>query len=127
MAYDKEKEQRKEIELNHQKKQREHEIQENLLTEKKKEVQLDANKNFEQQQNDRQSIDRKELRENEITHPKYDNPDMLNSEKQSLFDMHDDMKTVDPIPVEELNEQVNDEKNKEETKKSSGSEKKYKR
>ena len=44
------------------------------------------------------------------------NPDVLNTEKESVFDMHEDMKTVDPIPVEELNEQVKDEKNKKKTK-----------
>ena len=47
------------------------------------------------------------------------NPDVLNTEKESVFDMHEDMKTVDPIPVEELNEQVKDEKNKKKTKNTS--------
>lgn len=57
---------------------------------------------------------------------KMDNPDMLNTEKESLFDMHDDMKTVDPLPMEELNDQVKDEENQEDTKSTSGSERKYK-
>lgn len=39
-----------------------------------------------------------------------DNPDLLNTEKESIFDTDEDMKTVDPIPVEELNEKVKDEK-----------------
>ena len=47
------------------------------------------------------------------------NPDVLNTEKESVFDMHEDMQTVDPIPVEELNEQVKDEKNKKKTKNTS--------
>ncbi|HJH10374.1 MAG TPA: hypothetical protein K8V30_01555 [Metalysinibacillus jejuensis] len=55
---------------------------------------------------------------------KYDNPDMVNTDKESLFDKHEDMKTVDPIPVEELNEEVKDEKDKRGTKHRSGSEKK---
>lgn len=54
-----------------------------------------------------------------------DNPDLVNTEKESIFDMHEDMKTVDPIPVEELNEEVKDEKNKDSTKKTSGSEKRF--
>ena len=32
------------------------------------------------------------------------NPDVLDTDKESIFDKHEDMKTVDPIPVEELNE-----------------------
>ncbi len=55
---------------------------------------------------------------------KYDNPDMVSTDKESLFDKHEDMKTVDPIPVEELNEEVKDEKDKRGTKHRSGSEKK---
>ncbi|WP_010306774.1 hypothetical protein [Kurthia senegalensis] len=52
-------------------------------------------------------------------------PDMVDSDNPSLFDMHEDMQTVDAIPVEELNEKVKDEKNKEHTKESSASDKKY--
>lgn len=55
---------------------------------------------------------------------KYDNPDMVNTDKESLFDKHEDMQTVDPIPVEELNEEVKDEKDKRGTKHRSDSEKK---
>lgn len=54
-----------------------------------------------------------------------DNPDLLNTEKESIFDMDEDMKTVDPIPVEELNEKVKDEKNHRNTKSTSASEKRY--
>lgn len=53
------------------------------------------------------------------------NPDVLNTEKESIFDMHEDMKTVDPIPVEELNEKVKDEENKEKTKNTSSTDKRY--
>lgn len=38
--------------------------------------------------------------------PYTDKPDMVNSENISLFDLHEDMQTVDAIPVEELNKRV---------------------
>ncbi|MEC1178765.1 hypothetical protein P9B03_09750 [Metasolibacillus meyeri] len=53
------------------------------------------------------------------------NPDVLDTEKESIFDMHEDMKTVDAIPVEDLNEQVKDERHKHHTKNTSSSEKRY--
>ncbi|MFX3675138.1 MAG: hypothetical protein ACE3JQ_11940 [Paenisporosarcina sp.] len=40
------------------------------------------------------------------TGPYGDNPENVNTDKISLFDMHEDMKTVDTISVEELNKQV---------------------
>ena len=42
-----------------------------------------------------------------------------------IDDMHDDMKTVDAIPVEELNQKVKDEENHRHTKDSSSSEERY--
>nr|WP_075618943.1 hypothetical protein [Paenisporosarcina indica] len=54
-----------------------------------------------------------------------DNPDVVKTDKESLFDMHEDMNTVDPIPVEELNQQVKDEKNHRKTKDTSSSEERY--
>ena len=38
--------------------------------------------------------------------PVNEKPDMVDSDKISLFDLHEDMQTVDPIPVEELNKRV---------------------
>lgn len=38
-----------------------------------------------------------------------DKPDMVESDHISLFDLHDDMKTVDAIPIEELNMKVKEE------------------
>ena len=38
--------------------------------------------------------------------PYRDNPEEVNSDKVSLFDMHEDMQTVDTISMEELNKQV---------------------
>jgi hypothetical protein len=48
------------------------------------------------------------------------------SPSEDLFDLHEDMQTVDYLPVEELNDRVKDEKNKDETKQTSSSERKYK-
>ena len=38
--------------------------------------------------------------------PAKDKPDMVDSENISLFDLHEDMQTVDSIPIEELNKRV---------------------
>ncbi|MFJ7972731.1 hypothetical protein [Psychrobacillus sp. NPDC096389] len=54
-----------------------------------------------------------------------DNPDGVRTTKESLFDMHEDMQTVDPIPVEELNIQVQDEAFHHHTKNRSLSEERY--
>ncbi|WP_107923220.1 hypothetical protein [Lysinibacillus parviboronicapiens] len=53
------------------------------------------------------------------------NPDVLDTDKESIFDKHEDMNTVDPIPGEELNEKVKDEKNKTKTKDTSATDKRY--
>lgn len=58
-------------------------------------------------------------------HRDLDNPDVVETDKESLFDMHDDMKTVDAIPVEELNQKVKDEKEHRKTKDNSSSEERY--
>jgi len=38
--------------------------------------------------------------------PLLDNPEQVDTDKISLFDMHEDMQTVDSISVAELNKQV---------------------
>ncbi|MFC7687280.1 hypothetical protein [Ureibacillus sp. GCM10028918] len=38
--------------------------------------------------------------------PAKEKPDMVDSDNISLFDLHEDMQTVDAIPVEELNKRV---------------------
>ncbi len=58
-------------------------------------------------------------------HRDLDNPDVVKTDKESLFDMHDDMQTVDAVPVEELNQKVKDEKNHRKTKDDSSSEERY--
>lgn len=55
---------------------------------------------------------------------RFDNPDAVDTEKESIFD-EEGMQTVDPIPVEELNERMKDEKKKRHSKDESVSEKKY--
>ena len=44
--------------------------------------------------------------------PAKDKPDMVDSDGISLFDLHDDMKTVDAIPIEPLNLKVKEESSK---------------
>ena len=63
-------------------------------------------------------------RDEKIKHKKLDNPDLLNTEKESIFDIDEEMKFVDPIPMEELNDQVKDERHPADTKETSGSERK---
>lgn len=66
-----------------------------------------------------------DIEKQDISRRLLDNPDLVDTEKESIYDMHEDMQTVDPIPVEELNEKVKDEKDKRSTKKTSSSEKRY--
>lgn len=54
-----------------------------------------------------------------------DNPEVMKTDQESIYDMHEDMQTVDAIPVEELNEKVKDEENHRKTKDSSASEERY--
>ncbi|WP_342527891.1 hypothetical protein MKY84_03960 [Chryseomicrobium sp. FSL W7-1435] len=54
-----------------------------------------------------------------------DNPEVMKTDQESIYDMHDDMKTVDSIPMEELNQKVKDEKNHTHTKDSSSSEERF--
>jgi hypothetical protein len=54
-----------------------------------------------------------------------DHPEQYPTEKESLFDKFKSEQTVDPIPVEDLKLQVQDEKHKEETKHKSSSANKF--
>ncbi|ANS73570.1 hypothetical protein AWM70_02400 [Paenibacillus yonginensis] len=54
-----------------------------------------------------------------------DQPEQYETDTESLFDRFESERNVDPIPVEDLNEEVKEERNKEETKHHSSSEKKY--
>ncbi|WP_440119003.1 hypothetical protein [Paenibacillus sp. QZ-Y1] len=55
----------------------------------------------------------------------HDNPEQYKTEKESLFDQYEEEQTVDPIPMEDLNMEKQEEKNKDQTKSNSSSEEKY--
>ena len=42
-----------------------------------------------------------------------DRPDMVDTDKVSIYDLHEDMQTVDVIPMDELNQKVVVERSKE--------------
>ncbi|MFC4354021.1 hypothetical protein ACFO0S_02925 [Chryseomicrobium palamuruense] len=54
-----------------------------------------------------------------------DNPEVMKTDQESIYDMHDDMQTVDSIPMEDLNQEVKEEKDHTRTKDSSSSEERY--
>lgn len=56
---------------------------------------------------------------------KRDNPEGIPTEKESLFDKFTSERTVDPIPVEDLTIEQQDEKDKDRTKQDSSSERRY--
>lgn len=63
----------------------------------------------------------------EIVQPYLDNPDAVKTDKESLFDMHEDMQTVDAVPVEDARMEWEEEKqeNHRKSKDQSSSEEKY--
>lgn len=56
---------------------------------------------------------------------KYDHPEQYKTDKESLFDKFESEKNVDPLPVEDLNEEVKEEKEGEDSKDTSSTQKKY--
>jgi hypothetical protein len=56
-----------------------------------------------------------------------DHPEQYPTDNESLFDRFESERTVDPIPVEDLNIEQEEEKQKESTKHTSSSERKYRR
>lgn len=58
--------------------------------------------------------------------PFMDNPENLPTDKESIYDMHEDMQTVDAIPLEDVRMEEEEENRPRETKSSSSSEEKYK-
>lgn len=54
-----------------------------------------------------------------------DNPENLKTDKESIYDMHEDMKNVDPIPLEDLKQEEREEKNHRATKSKSSTSEKY--
>ena len=55
-----------------------------------------------------------------------DNPENLPTDKESIYDMHEDMKTVDAIPLEDRRLEEKEENRHHDTKSTSSSEEKYK-
>lgn len=70
-------------------------------------------------------INHKDSEKQDIPGRILDNPDLLNTEKESIFDKDEGMQNVDPIPMEELNQKVKDEKNHSKTKNTSATDKRY--
>lgn len=62
---------------------------------------------------------------NDADGPYMDNPENLKTDKESIYDMHEDMQNVDPIPLEDLKMEEREEKNHHATKSNSSSEEKY--
>lgn len=58
--------------------------------------------------------------------PFMDNPENLPTDKESIYDMHEDMQNVDSIPLEDVRLEEHEEKHHRATKSSSSSEEKYK-
>lgn len=54
-----------------------------------------------------------------------DNPENLKTDKESIYDMHEDMQTVDAIPLEDVRMEEQEERHHRETKDRSSSEEKY--
>lgn len=56
---------------------------------------------------------------------KMDNPEQIDTEKESLYDKFEEEQNVDAIPLEDLKMEQREEKDKHKTKNSSSSEEKY--
>lgn len=61
----------------------------------------------------------------ELNGDKRDHPEQYPTENESLFDLHESEQNVDPIPMEDLTLEKQEEQNKEETKHRSSSDKNY--
>lgn len=57
------------------------------------------------------------------TSQKMEQPDRINSDKESILDKFEDEQMTDPVPVEDLGQEMKEEKNKRKTKSSSSTEK----
>ncbi|MFC0557772.1 hypothetical protein [Halalkalibacter alkalisediminis] len=55
-----------------------------------------------------------------------DHPEQYPTDKKSLFDQFESQQHVDPIPMEDLKQELRDEKNKHKSKNDSSSAQKYK-
>jgi len=57
--------------------------------------------------------------------PYMDNPENMKTDKESIYDMHEDMKFVDAIPIEDVKMEEKEEENRHDTKSNSSSAEKY--
>lgn len=57
--------------------------------------------------------------------PYMDNPENLKTDKESIYDMHEDMQTVDAIPLEDVRMEEEEERHHRKTKDRSSSEEKF--
>lgn len=57
--------------------------------------------------------------------PYMDNPENLRTDKESIYDMHEDMKFVDSIPLEDSRLELDEQKVHRDSKSNSSSEEKY--
>ena len=71
------------------------------------------------------NVNHKDSEKQDIPGRILDNPDLLDTTKESIFDRDEAMKNVDPIPMEELNQKVKDESNHSKTKNTSATDKRY--
>lgn len=58
--------------------------------------------------------------------PYMDNPEHLRTDKESIYDMHEDMKTVDVVALEDARMEWEEEKRHFDTKSNSSTEERYK-
>lgn len=65
------------------------------------------------------------LKDNKLQGDNRDHPEQYPTDQPSLFDLHESEQHVDPIPVEDLTLEQQEEKDKEGTKHRSSSDKKY--
>ena len=57
--------------------------------------------------------------------PFMDNPENLKTDNESIYDMHEDMQTVDAIPLEDVKQELREEKVHRDSKNKSSSEDKF--
>ncbi|NYF23209.1 hypothetical protein [Sporosarcina sp. JAI121] len=57
--------------------------------------------------------------------PYMDNPENLRTDKESIYDMHEDMKTVDSIPLEDARMELEEQKHARDSKSNSSSVEKF--
>ncbi|MGF6355538.1 hypothetical protein ABIE27_003453 [Paenibacillus sp. 4624] len=67
----------------------------------------------------------KQLREKGTQDKMQNHPEQNKTEHESMLDRYEQEQTVDPIPMQDLNMEAQEEKNKDQTKSNSSTEEKY--